>query len=94
MKTGVDLIAEEQKRKREKFGYNVNDIELQHYYENGELLSAADAYLAGMSSFWPSNWEHPYKPTPENRLLELQKAGAFIADEIERLQRLEQEKTV
>ena len=35
---------------------------------------------------WENNW---FKPTPENRIHELVKAGALIVAEIERLQRLE-----
>jgi hypothetical protein len=40
---------------------------------------------------WPfdRSW---YKPTPENRIRELEKAGALIAAEIDRLQRLENNK--
>jgi hypothetical protein len=38
---------------------------------------------------WGMDW---YKPTPENRIRELEKAGALIAAEIDRLLRLEGKK--
>jgi hypothetical protein len=42
--------------------------------------------------FWPTNWIPIWwKPTPGNRIRELEKAGALIAAEIDRLLRLEKE---
>jgi hypothetical protein len=35
---------------------------------------------------WDKGW---WKPTPDNRIRELEKAGALIAAEIDRLQRME-----
>jgi len=40
------------------------------------------------NALWPWAWEW-WKPTPENRIRELEKAGALIAAEIDRLLRLE-----
>jgi hypothetical protein len=41
--------------------------------------------------YWP--WDREWwKPTPNNRIRELAKAGALIAAEIDRLQRLEERK--
>ena len=43
-------------------------------------------YYYGYPKFWPSNWcLHMWKPTPNNRLRELCKAGALIVAEMERL---------
>ena len=44
-----------------------------------------------LKELWP--WDLKYwKPTPDNRIRELEKAGALIAAEIDRLLRLEEEK--
>jgi hypothetical protein len=40
---------------------------------------------------WPF-FTRPWKPTPDNRIRELEKAGALIAAEIDRLQRMEEKK--
>lgn len=36
---------------------------------------------------WPNSWMNDWKPTPDNRIRELAKAGALIAAEIDRIQR-------
>lgn len=97
MKTGIELIADERKRQIEVEGWTPqHDSE----HQNGELADAA-AYYAMTDdtiSFIDSEWGNdihlhiwPFdlkwlKRTPENRIRELQKAGALIAAEIDRLQ--------
>jgi hypothetical protein len=104
--TGIERIAAERKRQIEEEGFtaehddrwgfgelactaacyampedertrNVSDDDI-HYYEIRELI-------------WPFLYsERDWKPTLDNRIRELEKAGALIAAEIDRLQRLEQ----
>lgn len=96
-KTGIELIAEERQRQINVEGWtSASDSR----YDNGELAAAAISYAApqnirsckvarndrvGIPLYWPWN-EKWWKPTPENRVRELQKAGALIAAEIDRLQ--------
>ena len=95
---GVGLIAAERKRQVEAEGWTPehdddhSDGSLavaaacyatqanQGLYENG--MKARDAML----TYWPWDWGW-WKPTPDNRIRELVKAGALIAAEIDRLQR-------
>ena len=98
MKTGIELIAEERKRQIEKERWTA-EHDAEHKHE--ELAFAAACYAipnngrniyAGNNGhsniirvIWP--WPiHTFKPTPYNRIKELQKAGALIAAEIDRLQ--------
>jgi hypothetical protein len=90
VKSGVDLIAEERMRQIEVEGYTPESDDT---YTRGELVNAAIAYLQaphllGTSPFWPWMPQH-FKPTPNDRVRELEKAGALIASEIDRLKRLE-----
>jgi len=99
MKTGVERIAEERLRQIEEEGWN---DEYDDSHENGELAQAAAAYaipdvvttsddgiiinrVVLFPYYWSLTW---WKPTPDNRIRELEKAGALIAAEIDRLQRL------
>lgn len=96
MKTGIDLITEERKRQIEEEFYDSNNDDM---HTNGELAAAAATYalpqdeyqyngLMRKSIFWP--WKIMwFKPEPESRVRELQKAGALIAAEIDRLLRAE-----
>src|SRR5690554_1514673 len=99
MKTGIELIAEERQRQIEKEGWTAeHDSE----HKEGELANAAAYYAMtdDMISFIDNAWGNdmhlhicPFdlkwlKRTPDNRIRELQKAGALIAAEIDRLQRL------
>jgi hypothetical protein len=86
-KTGIELIAEERQRQIEVEGWT-----LEHDIKNApnELAIAASCYCLpeGKREFrvrdqWPFAYEW-WKPTPENRIRELQKAGALIAAEIDR----------
>lgn len=93
---GARLIAEERNRQLLDEGFDrVRD----NKYVNGELAEAAACYATPLHDrpfpvrvdgqpplIWP--WEKKWwKPTPENRIRELQKAGALIAAEIDRLLR-------
>ena len=87
--TGVDLIAAERQRQIDFEGF---DSEQDDRYECLELVYAAMCYLEPPGDRdvetlpWP--WELGWwKPTPEDRIRELAKAGALIAAEIDRLQR-------
>ena len=102
MKTGIELIAEERKRQIEVEGYVSKNDDI--YWSHGELADAASCYAMDKSlrtctmavgdtifkSIWP--WSDAcFKPTPDNRIKELVKAGALIVAEIDRLQRLKED---
>lgn len=97
MKSGIELIAAERQRQIEKEGWSA---EHDATHVKGELAKAAGCYClaeclredhssarAGMPivRYWPfsPDW---WKPSANNRIKELQKAGALIAAEIDRLQ--------
>lgn len=101
MKTGIELIAEERQRQIEVEGF---DLEHDEEYTLDELAAAAAAYAFAPfmddkiqkgyktppSPMWPEDWLAKWwKPTPEDRIRELQKAGALIAAEIDRIQQLD-----
>jgi len=93
---GVTRIWKERRRQIEEEGWTANrDDE----YNHGELARAAACYAkpgphrryvstirGNIPSDWPwlAMW---WKPTPDDRIRELEKAGALIAAEIDRLQR-------
>lgn len=81
--SGVELIAQERQRQIDVEGYRP---EHDRHHCNGELVDAAACYLAPRlaDKYWP--WHRSYwKPSPDNRVRELVKAGALIAAEIDRL---------
>jgi hypothetical protein len=97
MKTGIELIAEERLRQINVEGWTPEHDSL---HDNGQLSAVAASYaLAPFMIFsirnghqvpamplWPNNWEVKWwKPTPNDRIRELQKAGALIAAEIDRI---------
>jgi len=101
-KTGIERIAAERKRQIEEEGFTANhDDENSH----GEMACAAACYamptfrryitterqvfVLDAIWYWDREW---WKPTPDNRIRELEKAGALIAAEIDRLIRLEEKK--
>ena len=100
MKTGVELIADERKRQIESEGWT-KEHDAEH--EEEQLAIAAMCYacppLGRMLKFnetkdhapdmwpWLKLW---WKPSPDNRIKELVKAGALIAAEIDRILRKEQ----
>lgn len=94
--TGVQMIAEERQRQINHEGWT-EEHDDQH--NDGSLAQAAAAYACAelyrrttsegydnTPHMWPfeKKW---WKPTPEDRIRELQKSGALIAAEIDRLQR-------
>ena len=88
MKTRVELIAEERQRQVEEEGWT---SEHDKWWRNGELCRADVCYIKRPDWLDPTLWqEWPFelswwKPTPQDRIRELQKAGALIAAEIDRL---------
>lgn len=96
MKTAIELIAEERQRQIAEEGWT---IERDQMYSADDLVLAAATYALperirlwlGRKDIdiwpWSSSW---WKPSPDNRIKELTKAGALIAAEIERLQHLAQ----
>jgi hypothetical protein len=101
MKSGAERIAAERKRQIEKEGWTSGHDDK---HKGGQLAFAAAAYatptIAGqytndnrLSLFLKTTWSLKWwKPTPDDRIRELEKAGALIATEIDRLQRLEAKK--
>ena len=92
MKTGIEIIAEERTRQIEIEGWTSDNDDK---YVDEQLAEAAASYA--LPNFcrkspdripitWPfhNRW---WKPTLENRIKELAKAGALIAAEIDRIQR-------
>jgi hypothetical protein len=88
--TGIELIAAERKRQIEEEGWTA---EHDSQWEKGELAEAAAAYaihpfqdaafINWRKLLWPWDIEW-YKPETD-RIHELEKAGALIAAEIDRL---------
>jgi hypothetical protein len=91
MKSGIEIIAAERERQITQEGWS---LEHDAQYSNGELTDAAICYASNrpkeqgfmlpIPSRWP--WHRDWwKPTPDDRIRELAKAGALIAAEIDRL---------
>jgi hypothetical protein len=92
-KTGIELIQEERERQMKEKGWT---LEFDQQWINNELPNAAICYLVepdlrDASAFqFPETWDIKWwKPSPEDRIRELVKAGAMVAAEIDRLQNLE-----
>lgn len=95
MKSGIEIIAEERER---QIGVEGWTPEHDDKHLCGELSDAAVCYAT--KGYWRNSQRNPayymmwpfgiewWKPTPDNRIRELAKAGALIAAEIDRLQRL------
>jgi hypothetical protein len=88
--TGAERIAAERQRQVEREGWTP---EHDDRHADEELARAAACYatprLLG-GSLPPQDWPWAvkwWKPTPDDRIRELEKAGALIAAEIDRLQR-------
>jgi hypothetical protein len=96
--TGIERIATERKRQIKEEGFTA---ERDDQWSKGELTKAAVCYLypgdelmpRWKKTFWPwdARW---WKPSPEKRIRNLEKAGALIAAEIDRLLRLESKEEV
>lgn len=96
-KSAIELIADERQRQVDQEGWTIaHDDE----FEEEQLSLAAASYAMpdrrrkflstrNIPHFFPWRFEF-WKPSPDNRIKELIKAGALIVAEIERLQRLEQ----
>lgn len=97
--TGVELIAAERQRQIEVEGWTP-DHDDEH--DDGQIAKAAAVYALPdevrstivdgpfrLTAFlWPRSWHWGwFKPTPNDRVRELVKAGALCAAEIDRLQR-------
>lgn len=94
MESGIELISKERKRQIEELGFDYSNDSL---YTNNELADAAACYailpnlkLRGIAKklrevLWPWN-KTSYKPTPDDRVRELVKAGALIAAQIDWIQ--------
>ncbi len=93
METGLQIISKERQRQITKEGWTT-DHDAEHLEE--VLAAAGGCYaLAGQTrgtfryshllEMWP--WDKKWwKPTPDDRVRELAKAGALIAAEIDRIQ--------
>lgn len=101
MKTGSELIKEERERQIEKENRISVDDDI---YLNQELLHASKAYIESSTIFqrnqnpysqlrmvgiliWPRSWDVNFFK-PKDPISDLVRAGALIAAEIDRLQRL------
>lgn len=95
---GVGIIAEERRRQIMEEGYN---IQYDYWHQNDELALAAATYSLPKrhrrnhnpdgEGLRPTHWPFPpcsWKPTPDDRIRELAKAGALNAAEIDRLLRM------
>jgi len=101
MKTGVELIAEERQRQIEIEGWTA-EHDAQH--SNGELALAAMCYadpkeyfhqenrylkIRIPNSYFPKTWDIKWFK-PKDRIRDLVRAGALIAAEIDRLNRIKE----
>jgi hypothetical protein len=97
MDDGIELISKERKRQVEEEGWSANHDDL---LDRFQLSNAAIAYLNYSNSdhvkkHWPFDWKW-WKPSRTNidvpfhvsQIRNLVKAGALVAAEIDRLQRL------
>ena len=88
---GIERIAKERKRQIEEEGWSEKHDDS---HKSGEMAKAGACYavrglvdIGLINRHWPWSFSW-WKPSPENRIRELEKAGALIAAEIDRLQRL------
>ncbi|MBR4625982.1 MAG: hypothetical protein IKO56_10665 [Alphaproteobacteria bacterium] len=105
MKSGIELIVNERKRQIEEEGWSQeHDAQYTHNeliwaamcYTQPESFRAYERVCNSKTpnnikippAIWP--WDEKWwKPTPDNRIKELVKAGALIAAEIDRIQSLD-----
>ena len=93
MKTGIERIVEERNRQLKKHGWSQ---EHDDEHTDDSLAMAAchyalpDKYVSVLIDLWPGSWNFDYdKKGHTTRIRDLEKAGALIAAEIDRLIRLE-----
>lgn len=81
---GIERIAAERHRQIEMEGWTPSrDAKL---YAKGQLAKAATCYLVGVPHAPNASWPwHPSWWKPTTRIRDLEKAGALIAAEIDRL---------
>ncbi len=84
MLDGVDLIANERNRQITQEGYRPEDDDR---WTEGELAEAAAAYVLGDVDYWPFAWDSAGYKANDSRERQLEKAGALIAAELDRLRR-------
>lgn len=89
--TGVELIAAERERQVAEEGWTP---EHDDEHTSSELVDAAACYcVSALAEFtdycwpWDAEW---WKPSPDDRIRELVKAGALIAAEIDRIRRADE----
>ena len=88
--SGVDLIRQERQRQIAEEGFDaVHDFNEHHMDDLARAgafyaLPAHDRCRTQINKVWPFSWEW-CKPTPDDRLKELVKAGALITAEIDRI---------
>jgi hypothetical protein len=92
--SGVELIAAERRRQVEAEGWTLEHDD-QHTDRSLARAAACYAYPPGITAsgpvpnHWP--WDPEWwKPDPDDSIHNLVRAGALIAAEIDRLQRLEE----
>lgn len=102
VKSGIELIAEERQRQKDVEGWTPEhdaqhtDESLASaaacYAMPSDQRRKYQSFHIGnpprwFPRWWPSSWSVDWwKPSPDNRIRELQKAGALIAAEIDRIQ--------
>ena len=85
---GAQRIADERRRQIHVEGFTA---ETDQTYEHGELARAALAYVSAAVNFgegmrqWPNTWNSAYWKPSLDPVRNLEKAGALIAAEIDRL---------
>lgn len=93
--SGLARISAERKRQRSrKPGGEAWSAVHDYSHRFGEMALAAAVYAIPpekrdrtlMASLWPRYWS--FKPREDDRIRELEKAGALIAAEIDRLERV------
>jgi hypothetical protein len=90
MKTGIELIAEERQRQIKKLGWTAkhDDGHDQEELARVGALYALPKRYREYYNIYPKTWDFCWWQPEENRVRELAKAGALIAAEIDRLQRV------
>jgi hypothetical protein len=103
LRTGVERIAAERQRQTEVEGWDADHdnahrtgqlaraaalYAIPQGWRNPRIDGIMDGSISLLAALWPRNWaSHWWKPTPDNRIRELEKAGALVAAEIDRLLR-------
>ena len=86
--SGIDLIAAERRRQIDEEGWTKrhdDDHDREEIAMAAVVYACPQRYRERVWFAWP--WDDEwYKPTPDNRIRELVKAGALIAAEIDRLE--------